>query len=92
MSDPRELTSAKLDELYNDIFEVDKRGQAILMDLHNRFSKGPARGFTQESMLETFARAHQRAIVEYILNRINRHNGAGDLPDPPEPNDVPHPS
>lgn len=69
-------TPESLDALYRDVFEVDKRGAAIFDDLCARFAKGPARGFDAAAVNETFARAHQREVVDYILRRINRANGA----------------
>lgn len=75
-----DYTPEDLDALYRDIFETDRRGVALLEDLANRFAKGPARGFDQAAMHETFARSHQRAVLDYIVTRINRANGVADSP------------
>lgn len=69
---------AALDALYRDIFETDKRGAVLFEDLCRHFAKGPARGFDQSAMNQTFARAHQRAVIDYILQRINRANGVNE--------------
>lgn len=68
-------TPEDLDALYRDIFETDKRGAALFDDLAARFAKGPAAGFDAAAVNQTFARAHQRKVIDYILNRINRANG-----------------
>ena len=70
-----DYTPSELDALYRDIFETDRRGLTIFNDLSARFAKGPAAGFDVAAMNETFARAHQRKVVDYILSRINRANG-----------------
>ena len=71
-------TGAEIDALYRDLFEADRRGQAILADLARRFVRPPPRGFDAAAMNETFARAHQRAVIDYILGRIDRANGVQD--------------
>ena len=76
-----EYTPEDLDALYREIFETDRRGAALFDDLCRHFAKGPARGFDASAVNETFARAHQRAVVDYILARINRANGVGSAED-----------
>jgi hypothetical protein len=73
---------AELDALYRDLFETDRRGQSILADLARRFVRPPPRGFDAAALNETFARAHQRAVIDYILSRIDRANGADDVQEP----------
>lgn len=75
---PDDLTREALDGLYRDLFDVDRRGQAVLADLAARFVRPPPRAFDQAAMHETFARAHQRAVIDYILSRIDRANGVRD--------------
>jgi hypothetical protein len=72
---------AHLNGLYRAIFEDDKRGEAILLDLQARFVRAPnPRDFTQEGMLRTFVQTHQREVLEYILRRINAAHGVHDDP------------
>ncbi len=68
--------------LYRDIFEADRRGAAILEDLVRRFARPPPRSFDQAAVNETFARAHQRAVLDYIVLQINLANGVNDEPQP----------
>lgn len=71
---------AHLDGLYKAIFEDDKRGEAILMDLQARFVRAPnPNDFTQEGMLRTFVQAHRREVFEYILRRVNAAHGVHDI-------------
>lgn len=71
---------AHLDGLYKAIFEDDKRGEAILLDLQARFVRAPnPNDFTQEGMLRTFVQAHRREVFEYIMRRINAAHGVPDL-------------
>lgn len=70
-----------LNGLYRQIFEDDKRGEAILLDLQRRFVKRPdPNDFTPEGMLRAFVRTHQREVLEYILRRINAAHGVEDEP------------
>ena len=73
-----ENTRAGLDALYRDLFETDRRGQQVLADLAARFVRPPPRTFDASAVNETFARAHQRAVIDYILTCIDRANGVHD--------------
>lgn len=69
-----------LNGLYRAIFEDDKRGETLLLDLQRRFVKAPnPNDFTQEGMLRTFVQTHQREVIEYIVRRINAAHGIPDL-------------
>lgn len=71
---------AHMDGLYKAIFEDDKRGEAILMDLQARFVRDPSPSdFSEEGMLKAFVQAHQRRIFEYIVKRINAANDVPEL-------------
>jgi hypothetical protein len=68
--------------LYRDIFEIDRRGAAILEDLVMRF--GHAKVHTDggiDAVLKTYRAAARREVLDYIALQINRANGA---PEPPE--------
>ena len=84
--DEQLVERARMDALYKAIFEDDRRGAAVLEDLARHFAKGPARGFTQDAVTETFVRAHQRKVFDFIMTRINRASGAEDQP-PDQGND-----
>jgi hypothetical protein len=79
------MTPDHLPHLYKAVFEDDRRGQALLEDLHRRFCVRPnPNDFTQEGMLRGFVRSHQREVIEYIVRQINRANGAQEEPEQEE--------
>lgn len=83
--DAHDQERARLARLYAEIFEDDKRGQAILADLYARFVRKPSpTDFSQEGMLRTFVHTHQREVIEYIVRQINAGNGVPDEPPPTE--------
>ncbi len=93
MRTPEELADAerrRVDALYRDIFDVDKRGLEIFEDLYSRFA-GNARVHTTggiDAVLKTYRDAAHREVIEYIVTRCNRANGVNDSPNPPgEPDD-----
>lgn len=61
---------------YSDLFERDPRGVLILEDLVARFGGNPYVRGGVEAARETDYRAGQLRVVSYILDRINRANGA----------------
>jgi len=63
-------------EDYADLFERDPRGALILEDLVARFGGNPYVRGGVEAARETDYRAGQLRVVTYILDQINRANGA----------------
>lgn len=63
---------------YKDLFEVDKRGQRILDDLIRRFIRPPVSVGGIDAVLQTYDRAGQRKPLDFIMQQINRANGAPD--------------
>lgn len=61
---------------YVAIFEQDPRGALILEELVARFGGNPYVRGGVEAARETDYRAGQLRVVSYILDRINRANGA----------------
>lgn len=61
---------------YADLFEVDKRGQRILEDLIKRFVRPPVSTGGIDAVLQTYDRAGQRKPLDFIMQQINRANGA----------------
>lgn len=60
---------------YQRLFEQTAGGEAILEDLVARFSLPPS--FDEHNAeIKTYYRAGQRSVVDFILSRINRANGA----------------
>lgn len=78
--DAREAERQRMAGLYKAIFEDDRRGEAVLADLAQRFARGPAHGFTPEAITETFVNAHQRKVFDFIYLMINKANGVDDEP------------
>lgn len=80
---------ARLDALYRDIFETDKRGAELFDDLYRRFAS-KARVHTAggiDAVLKTYQDAAHREVIEYIVTRVNRANGVNDSPNQPETSD-----
>ena len=83
--DAHDKERARLARLYVEVFEDDKRGAAILLDLMARFVRRPnPNDFTPEGMLRTFVHTHQREVIEYIVRQINAGNGVQDESPPTE--------
>lgn len=77
---------AHLDSLYHALFEDDKRGAAVFEDLYRRFAS-KARVHTSggiDAVLKTYQDAAHREVIEYIVTRVNRHNGVRDDTPPEE--------
>jgi hypothetical protein len=75
---------AHMDALFHQIFENDKRGAAVFEDLYRRFASG-AKVHTNggiDAVLKTYQDAAHREVIEYIVKRVNRHNGVRDDPQP----------
>lgn len=71
-------TATQLSELYRQIFEVDKRGAAILEDLVKRFSKPASVTGGIDAVLKTYLHMGEHNVVQHIVNQINRANGVSD--------------
>lgn len=81
---------AHLAQLYRQIFEDDKRGEAILLDLQSRYVRRPSpKDFSQEGMLRTFVQTHQREVIEYIVRMVNAAHGVEDITHPEGQDDAP---
>jgi hypothetical protein len=62
-------------DLYREIFEVDKRGAAILEALIERFSQPAVTDGGIDAVLKTYERMGSNRVVQYIVGQINRANG-----------------
>lgn len=60
---------------YADVFEIDRRGVAILDDLTARFARKVYVKGGHEADRETCYRAGMRDVVEFIVSQINRAHG-----------------
>lgn len=65
--------------LYAEVFEDDTRGAAILEDLIARFSRPTVTKGGIDAVLETYHRAGQRSVVDWIVAQINRAHGVDDV-------------
>ncbi len=66
-------------QIYRDIFEIDRRGAAILEELVVRFSRRAVTTGGIDAVLKTYQQEGMRQVVEFIVGQINRANG---VPDP----------
>jgi hypothetical protein len=73
-------------ELFREIFEVDKRGAAILEYLVTRFSRPAVTDGGIDAVLKTYERMGEQKVVQHIVGQINRANGVQatdiDIPNP----------
>mgnify|MGYP000207977395 CR=1 FL=1 len=81
----QERTAEELAALYRDVFEDDRRGAAILDDLIGRFTKAAITQGGIDAVLQTYRNAGMRAVLDYVIGRINAANGAPPLQQEEEP-------
>jgi hypothetical protein len=62
-------------ELYREIFEIDRRGAAILEHMIKRFTQPAVTDGGIDAVLKTYERMGQQQVVQYIVGQINRANG-----------------
>lgn len=62
-------------ELFREIFEVDKRGAAILEHLIQRFTLPAVTDGGIDAVLKTYERMGLQKLLQYIVGQINRANG-----------------
>ncbi len=74
MTNPNRLPDVT-PELYREIFEVDKRGAAILEALITRFSQPAVTDGGIDAVLKTYERMGSTKVVQFIVGQINRANG-----------------
>ncbi|WP_439587499.1 hypothetical protein [Hydrogenophaga sp.] len=93
MRTPDELAAIaeqrRVDALFRDIFETDKRGAEIFEILYRRFA-AKAKVHTAggiDAVLKTYQDAAHREVIEFIVAACNRANGVDDSPNPPGEND-----
>lgn len=62
-------------ELFREVFEVDKRGAAILQYLAVRFSQNAVTDGGIDAVLKTFERMGANSVIVFIDTQIARANG-----------------
>ena len=62
-------------ELFREVFEVDRRGAAILESLITRFSQPAVTEGGIDAVLKTYERMGSTKVVHFIVGQINRANG-----------------
>lgn len=78
----------RIDQLFLDIFESDRRGVEVFEALYRRFARA-ARVHTDggiDAVLKTYRDSAHREVIEYIVTRCNRARGVDDE-EPTEPED-----
>jgi len=75
MSDQRDRVTP---EMYARVFENHAEGALILEDLVRRFGRNPYVAGGQEGQRQTDYNAGALSVPTFILNQINRANGAPD--------------
>jgi hypothetical protein len=61
-------------ELYRQVFEVDRRGAAILEALVRRFTQPAVTEGGIDAVLKTYERMGSAKVTQYIVAMINRAN------------------
>lgn len=74
----RDLTPEARAEMYRQIFEVDRRGAALLEDMVMRFSQPAAVEGGIDAVLKTYHRLGQNSVVQFIVAQLNRANNVPD--------------
>lgn len=74
----RETSPEQLAELYRQIFEVDKRGAAILEHMVVLFSQPASVEGGIDAVLKTYHRMGQHSVVQHIIKQLNRANQVPD--------------
>lgn len=74
----RETTPKQWAELYRQIFEVDKRGAAILEHMVVLFSKPASVNGGIDAVLKTYHAMGENNVVQHIIKMINRANNVPD--------------
>jgi hypothetical protein len=86
MTEPDDNTERdRIDRLFIDIFEADRRGAEIFEILYARFA-GSAKVHTDggiDAVLKTYQASAHREVIEYIVKRCNRARGVVDEPPGP---------
>lgn len=66
-------------DMYREVFESSKAGQAVLEDLVAKFSKPAVTDGGIDAVLKTYMRVGERRPIDFIVTQINRAHG---VPDP----------
>lgn len=74
--------SAATPQDYRDLFEVDARGRRVLEHLERVFVKPPVLTGGIDAVLQTYSRAGQRTLLDFIHAQIARaSSGPNDTPE-----------
>lgn len=74
----RDTTPEQWAELYRQIFEVDKRGAAILEHMVTLFSKPASTTGGIDAVLKTYLHMGEHNVVQHIIKQLNRANSVPD--------------
>lgn len=78
--EPDQDDRARVDGLFHDIFEVDRRGAEVFEVLYRKFA-AHAKVHTDggiDAVLKTYQDSAHREVIEYIVTRCNRARGVPD--------------
>lgn len=83
----RDAERDRVDRLFLDLFEIDRRGQTVFEKLYSRYA-APAKVHTDggiDAVLKTYRSAAHREVIEHIVMRCNRARGVRDSATGPAP-------
>lgn len=79
MAQPSAAPREELDiAAYARLFDANPDGQKVLDDLYRRFCRPAVTEGGVDAVIKTYHRAGARAVVEYILARVNQANGVDE--------------
>lgn len=73
------MTNPVRPELYAQVFQDDKRGEAILEELVARFGGGAVFHGELAAAFRTYFNAGQRSVVDFIVLKINMAKGDSNV-------------
>lgn len=66
---------------YANLFETTPRGKLVFESLIRQFNKPPVYEGGIDGVRKSDVRAGERAVINFIVNMINRNNGVQDEPE-----------
>lgn len=75
------MSEALPPEVYARVFEGMPEGQQIFDELVRRFMRPAKLEGGIDAVLQTYHREGQRAVVQFLINRINQAHGVDDVPE-----------
>lgn len=76
-----QYTSEQMDDMFKRVFEQHAEGRIVLDALIQRFARNAVTVGGIDAILKTYQQSGHREVLDHILLRIDRANGAQDQPE-----------